>query len=82
MTRLRWEGRRERLIIIGDAHGLEELGGELNFGVINFSAEPFRLELGARIVHAMFYQIKGDTAPYRGQWQGGRQTTSGRETQV
>jgi deoxycytidine triphosphate deaminase len=56
--------------------------GELFFGIINLSLAPFTLEMGARVCHATFYQVTGETASYRGQWQGGRQTTSGKETQV
>lgn len=56
--------------------------GELNFGIMNLRPEPFVLEMGARICHAMFYQIAGETAAYRGQWQGGRTTTDGKEKQV
>lgn len=56
--------------------------GELFFGMVNLRDEPFTLEMGARVCHAMFYQVIGDTAQYRGQWQGGRTTTTGRETQV
>ena len=56
--------------------------GELNFGLINLSKEPFRLEMGARVAHAMFYRVEGGGSQYRGQWQGGRATTDGRETQV
>lgn len=56
--------------------------GELNFGIMNLRAEPFTLEMGARVCHAMFYQVTGETAAYRGQWQGGRTTTDGVEKQV
>ena len=56
--------------------------GELNFGLINLSKEPFRQEMGARVAHAMFYRVEGGGSQYRGQWQGGRATTDGRETQV
>lgn len=56
--------------------------GELNFGIMNLRDEPFRLEMGARVCHALFYQVTGDTTAYRGQWQGGRTTTAGREQQV
>jgi len=56
--------------------------GELNFGLINLRPEPFILEMGARVCHAMFYQVTGATAAYRGQWQGGRTTTDGKEKQV
>ena len=56
--------------------------GELNFGIMNLRDEPFILEMGARVCHAMFYQVAGETATYRGQWQGGRTTTDGKEKQV
>lgn len=56
--------------------------GELNFGIMNFGRETFRLEMGSRIVHAMFYEVKGGGSQYRGQWQGGRTTTDQREQQV
>lgn len=49
---------------------------------MNLRNEPFALEMGARVCHAMFYQVTGETAAYRGQWQGGRTTTDGREKQV
>ena len=49
-----------------------------------FNAGPceVEIELGARYVNAMFYEIKGGGSAYRGQWQGGRINTDGRETQV
>ncbi len=56
--------------------------GELNFGIMNLRDEPFVLEMGARVCHAMFHRVSGETAAYRGQWQGGRTTTDGREKQV
>jgi hypothetical protein len=42
----------------------------------------FTIELGARIVHIIFWEVSGKGAAYRGQWQGGRVTTSKEETQV
>ena len=56
--------------------------GELNFGIVNLRNEPFTIELGARVCHAMFYLVAGETAPYKGQWQGGRTTTDGKEKQI
>lgn len=56
--------------------------GELNMGIYNFRQEEFRLEMGARVVHIMFFEVKGEGSLYRGQWQGGRTTTDQRETQV
>jgi deoxycytidine triphosphate deaminase len=56
--------------------------GELNMGMYNFRQEEFRLEMGARVVHIMFSEVRGKGNMYRGQWQGGRTTTENRETQV
>lgn len=56
--------------------------GELNVGIVNLRDEPFVLELGARVCHAMFHRVEGGSTPYRGQWQDGRTTTDNRETQV
>ncbi|MEK7542507.1 MAG: hypothetical protein AAB524_02295 [Patescibacteria group bacterium] len=56
--------------------------GELNMGICNFGQKEFRLEMGARVVHIMFFEVKGEGNLYRGQWQGGRVTTNHRETQV
>ncbi|HEY4509397.1 MAG TPA: hypothetical protein VJC15_00190 [Candidatus Paceibacterota bacterium] len=56
--------------------------GELNMGIYNFRQENFRLEMGARVVHIMFFEVKGEGNLYRGQWQGGRVTTDQKETQV
>ena len=41
-----------------------------------------RSTLFRRIVHIMFFEVKGKGNMYRGQWQGGRVTTTERETQV
>lgn len=57
--------------------------GKFTFGIINFGSKPFKIEMGARVVHAVFYEVKGKTRLYKGQWQGGRVTTKGRrEKQV
>ena len=56
--------------------------GGLVLGVYNFRDTDFRLEMGARVVHIMFFEVKGTGNMYRGQWKGGRVTTDGRETQV
>lgn len=56
--------------------------GKLTFGLVNLHEKAFRLEMGARVAHAIFYQVKGKTRLYRGQWQGGRVDTGGRERQV
>ena len=56
--------------------------GGLNMGIYNFRDQEFRLEMGARVVHIMFFEVKGEGNLYRGQWQGGRVTTDQKETQV
>jgi deoxycytidine triphosphate deaminase len=56
--------------------------GELVFSIINLGNCDIKIELGARVVHAMFFQVKGKTNLYRGQWQGGRVTTKKKEKQV
>jgi len=56
--------------------------GPLFFALTNSSKHPFKLEMGARMVHAMFHQIDGSSNPYRGQWQKGRLTTETMEKQV
>lgn len=56
--------------------------GGLNMGIYNYRDTNFRLEMGARVVHIMFFEVKGKGNLYRGQWQGGRVTTEQKETQV
>lgn len=56
--------------------------GELTTGIYNFRDEKFELEMGARVIHIMFFEIKGKSSLYRGQWQGGRVTTKKKEKQV
>ncbi len=56
--------------------------GGLNMGIYNFRSEDFKLEMGSRVVHIMFFQVKGESNLYRGQWQGGRVTTKKKEKQV
>lgn len=56
--------------------------GELTFGMANLGQSEIEIEMGARVVHAMFYQIAGQANLYRGQWQGGRVGTGGVETQI
>lgn len=63
--------------------GLAQPGyqGKLTFGLKNEGPVAVEIELGARIVLAIFHQITGSTG-YRGQWQGGRVTTEKKEVQV
>lgn len=56
--------------------------GGLSMGLCNFRDEEFYLEMGARVVHIMFFEVKGKGNLYRGQWQGGRVTTGEKEQQV
>ncbi|MEK6819937.1 MAG: dCTP deaminase [Nanoarchaeota archaeon] len=57
--------------------------GELTFGMSNMGKNNFRLEMGARIAHILFFSTSENFSAYRGQWQGGRVSTEGkRETQV
>lgn len=56
--------------------------GELNFGLANLGKCEVEIELGARVAHAMFYEVKGKTNFYRGQWQGGRVSAKKKEKQV
>jgi len=56
--------------------------GELTMGIYNFRKEPFYLEMGSRVIHIMFFEAKGETSLYRGQWQGGRVTAKKNEKQV
>jgi deoxycytidine triphosphate deaminase len=56
--------------------------GELSMGIYNFRDEPFDLEMGARVLHIMFSEVKGESNLYRGQWQGGRVTTNEKEKQI
>ncbi len=56
--------------------------GGLNFGLKNEGPVPVTIELGSRIVHIQFHEVAGGGNLYRGQWQGGRVTTTKKEKQV
>jgi deoxycytidine triphosphate deaminase len=56
--------------------------GELTFGLCNLGKSDIKIDLGARVVHITFHQVLGEGNQYRGQWQGGRVSTEGKETQV
>jgi deoxycytidine triphosphate deaminase len=56
--------------------------GELTFGIVNLGPHPIKIELGARVAHAMFYKVEGKTNLYRGQWKGGRVNAKKKEKQV
>ena len=56
--------------------------GELTVGIYNFRDEEFELEMGSRVFHIMFFEVKGESNLYKGQWQNGRVTTEEREKQI
>lgn len=56
--------------------------GPVTFGLHNVGPITVTIEMGARFVHAQFYEVKGGGSMYRGQWQGGRVTTKKKEKQV
>jgi deoxycytidine triphosphate deaminase len=56
--------------------------GGLTTGICNFGKEKFELEMGSRVLHIMFFEVKGESSLYRGQWQGGRITTKKKEKQI
>lgn len=56
--------------------------GELTFGLKNEGTIPVTIELGARVAHVQFEWVDGGGKKYRGQWQGGRVATKGKEKQV
>ena len=56
--------------------------GELTFGLKNLSKNNFKIELGARIAHVIFFKVKGETSFYKGTWQGGKVSTKGKEKQI
>ncbi len=57
--------------------------GELTFGMCNHGKGDFKLEMGARIAHIIFFNTGENMSEYRGQWQNGRVSTDGKtELQV
>ncbi len=56
--------------------------GELTFGLKNEGPITVEIEMGARFVHILFHEIRGEGSQYRGQWQGGRVSATRRERQV
>jgi len=57
--------------------------GPLFFGIKNEGNILVRVEMGARFAQIIFFEVKGKPVhSYRGQWQGGRATTKGREKQI
>lgn len=56
--------------------------GELTFGLCNLGKSNIKVSFGARVVHITFQEVLGEGNQYRGQWQGGRVSTDGKEVQI
>ncbi len=56
--------------------------GELTFGICNMGKSNIKISFGARVVHITFHEVLGEGNQYKGQWQGGRVATKGREIQI
>jgi dUTP pyrophosphatase len=56
--------------------------GVLSFWLFNSHEEIMEIEMGARIAHILFFEVKGKTNSYRGQWKGGRVAAAKLEKQV
>ena len=69
-------------IILAGGNVSPGYSGEISFTLFNSSQCSFKVEMGARIAHILFYEVKGKTGLYRGQWQGGRVVTDGTEVQI
>jgi len=69
---------------LGLFNGIAQPGyqGELTFGLCNLGKSNIKISFGARIVHITFHEVLGEGKQYRGQWQGGRVATDGKEMQV
>ncbi len=69
---------------LGLFNGIVQPGysGELTFGICNLGKSDIKISFGARIVHITFHEVLGEGNQYRGQWQGGRVGTEGKEVQV
>ncbi len=56
--------------------------GELTFGICNIGKSNIKISFGARVAHITFHEVLGEGNQYKGQWQGGRVSTDGKETQI
>ena len=56
--------------------------GEIIFPLYNAGPSNIKVEMGARVIHVFFVRIEGQTAEYKGQWQGGRISAPKIEKQV
>lgn len=69
---------------LGLFNGIVQPGylGELTFGLCNLGKSNIKVSFGARVVHITFHEVLGEGNQYRGQWQGGRVATGGKEVQI
>ena len=69
---------------LGLFNGIVQPGysGELTFGLCNLGQSNIKISFGARVVHITFQEVLGEGNQYKGQWQGGRVSTEGQETQI
>jgi len=56
--------------------------GEILFPMNNLGNSNIEVELGARAIHVFFFKIEGESAEYKGQWQGGRVSAKEVEKQI
>lgn len=56
--------------------------GELVFGMVNLGKSNIKIDLGSRIAHIQFLEVKGGGRKYKGQWQGGRVSARNKEKQI
>lgn len=56
--------------------------GDLFFGLFKFGESEFEIEMGSRVAHIVFFEVKGKSRPYKGQWQGGRASADEEEKQI
>ncbi|MBU0570036.1 hypothetical protein KKB40_04650 [Patescibacteria group bacterium] len=69
-------------IILSGGNIAPSYSGNLSFTLFNCGKCSVEVELGARIVHIMFFRIEGKGSSYRGQWRGGRVLMKKKEKQV
>lgn len=69
-------------IIMSGGNVAPGYSGELSFLFFNAGQAEMEIELGARIIHILFYEITGTGNAYRGQWQDGRITSNKKEKQI
>jgi deoxycytidine triphosphate deaminase len=69
-------------IILSGGNVAPGYSGKISFAFFNSGKSIVEIELGARIVHIIFFRVEGGGRTYRGQWQGGRVTNKRKERQV